>query len=429
MNHEINLTGYTATCGETNNMLDLGTAGSYGLEKLHVTADAAWEGLTITATFTNSGSTTVPVKNGAVDVPPEATRLPTRDRVRNGMLAFKGVDAQGKLRIISTPIYYKVQASAATDGSNTIDPTPDQYAQFVAEVMAEADRAEAAANRAESAGGNVTPEQIAAAVNDYLTENPVQTTPIDATLTQSGQAADAAAVGDRLSALSEEIANIPSGADGKSAYQYAVEGGYTGTETEFAAKLAKEIPETLPNPNALTFTGAVTGSYDGSVPVSVKIPEGGSGEAWELIDSVTLSEDVTSVNFNFDTPYKKILFMCQPNVSVSGWKHFSINNGTGIPCANVAISSTHALFIEIGASEKRRYQAKDNRVFARVRMTIEQIYRPENGTLDTYDGNLWVDIAGAYFGYKSEMEINSIAMNTATMCVAGAYFEVWGVKA
>ena len=31
-----------------------------------------------------------------------------------------------------------------------------------------------------------------------------------------------------------------SGTDGKSAYQYAVEGGYTGTETEFAAKLAEE---------------------------------------------------------------------------------------------------------------------------------------------------------------------------------------------
>ena len=30
------------------------------------------------------------------------------------------------------------------------------------------------------------------------------------------------------------------GADGKSAYQYAVEGGYTGTEAEFAEKLAQE---------------------------------------------------------------------------------------------------------------------------------------------------------------------------------------------
>lgn len=32
------------------------------------------------------------------------------------------------------------------------------------------------------------------------------------------------------------------GQDGKSAYQYAVDGGYTGTEQEFAAKMAAEIP-------------------------------------------------------------------------------------------------------------------------------------------------------------------------------------------
>ena len=62
------------------------------------------------------------------------------------------------------------------------------------------------------------------------------------------------------------------GADGKSAYQYAVDSGYTGTEAEFAEKLAAEMPTTLPNPNALTFTGAVEGSYDGSAPLSVEIP-------------------------------------------------------------------------------------------------------------------------------------------------------------
>lgn len=32
----------------------------------------------------------------------------------------------------------------------------------------------------------------------------------------------------------------------------------------------------IPNPNALTFTGAVTGTYDGSAPLTVNIPEGGS---------------------------------------------------------------------------------------------------------------------------------------------------------
>ena len=36
-----------------------------------------------------------------------------------------------------------------------------------------------------------------------------------------------------------------------------------------------DMPDKLPNPNALTFTGAVTGSYDGSAPLSVEIPSGG----------------------------------------------------------------------------------------------------------------------------------------------------------
>ncbi len=37
------------------------------------------------------------------------------------------------------------------------------------------------------------------------------------------------------------------------------------------------IPNTLPCPNPLTFTGAVTGSYDGSQPVNIDIPLGSDG--------------------------------------------------------------------------------------------------------------------------------------------------------
>lgn len=84
------------------------------------------------------------------------------------------------------------------------------------------------------------------------------------------------------------------GPDGKSAYQYAQEGGYTGTEAAFAAKLAAEK---FANPNALTFTGAVTGSYDGSEPLTVEIPGGGGAEAEhvEIISEGTLSEDVANI--------------------------------------------------------------------------------------------------------------------------------------
>ena len=64
------------------------------------------------------------------------------------------------------------------------------------------------------------------------------------------------------------------GADGKSAYSYAQDGGYTGTEGEFAAKLAAEK---LPNPYPLTFTGAVNETYDGSSTKTITIPSGGGG--------------------------------------------------------------------------------------------------------------------------------------------------------
>ena len=46
-----------------------------------------------------------------------------------------------------------------------------------------------------------------------------------------------------------------------------IDGSVVAQLTQFATK-----DDMLPNPNALTFTGAVTGSYDGSAPLSVNIP-------------------------------------------------------------------------------------------------------------------------------------------------------------
>ena len=61
-------------------------------------------------------------------------------------------------------------------------------------------------------------------------------------------------------------------------------------------ELQQKTLSKLPNPNALTFTGAVTGSYDGSAPLSVEIPGGGSGNNdWELLADVTLTEDVATI--------------------------------------------------------------------------------------------------------------------------------------
>ena len=55
------------------------------------------------------------------------------------------------------------------------------------------------------------------------------------------------------------------------------------------------VPDKLPNPHALTFTGAVTGSYDGSEAVKVEIPSGGGGEGtFNLIDTYDVSTGALS---------------------------------------------------------------------------------------------------------------------------------------
>ena len=99
------------------------------------------------------------------------------------------------------------------------------------------------------------------------------------------------------------------GTDGKSAYAYAVEGGYTGTEEEFAAKIAEELPNKLPNPNALTFTGAVTGSYDGSEAMTVDIPSGGGASAeWKKVAEIITEEDSTYISVTEDSEGNPLSF-------------------------------------------------------------------------------------------------------------------------
>lgn len=58
---------------------------------------------------------------------------------------------------------------------------------------------------------------------------------------------------------------------------------------------ASDIPNSLPNPNKLTLTGAVSAEYDGSKPVSIVIPQGGHS-AWNMIMCVELAEETAVIN-------------------------------------------------------------------------------------------------------------------------------------
>lgn len=119
----------------------------------------------------------------------------------------------------SCTIAAKVLGALGAPGGTPAAPAPD-WAQTVTE---DADRAEAAAGKAEAASTHVP--QISASKTwlvwdankgeyvDTGVSAAGETPEVDDTMTQPGQAADAAAVGDRLSALSEEIANLGGGDD------------------------------------------------------------------------------------------------------------------------------------------------------------------------------------------------------------------------
>lgn len=135
------------------------------------------------------------------------------------------------------------------------------------------------------------------------------------------------------------------GADGKSAYSYAQEGGYTGTEAEFAAKLAAEK---LPNPYPLTFTGAVSETYDGSSAKTIEIPSGGGSALAgltiadnydiELISHVIIDQDniptagitVTQKDDGSPFAYDGLLIWTDAK-SASSYTTFNFNGYTNYP--------------------------------------------------------------------------------------------------
>ena len=89
------------------------------------------------------------------------------------------------------------------------------------------------------------------------------------------------------------------GADGKSAYQYAQEGGYTGTETEFAEKLAQE--QLAGTTNELTPT-QVYEAVSAGIPVKVQYTDSTYGllsfTAFNVAESLNVIVSQTIAYFN-----------------------------------------------------------------------------------------------------------------------------------
>ena len=219
------------------------------------------------------------------------------------------------------------------------------------------------------------------------------------------------------------------GADGKSAYQYAVEGGYTGTEAEFAAKLAREK---FANPNALTFTGAVSGTYDGSAAVTVDIPSGGGGttgggETWRLVQDITLeTDDVGTLEFKTDSDgkalnLKKFALICKVKASAAASSYITLNGKAFLSTASPYQSYNF-----------RPFQLQGD--FCKGFLTLQLVAAINNAVngvsmyTHIYSGNFNDSALEKIEG--SGLTLLRISPQTSTVTLlTGSHVELWGVDA
>lgn len=422
--HEIKLDGYGAhtTLAEDRPIMLLGTAESYGIEMLHIVLGKDWAELTITATFNASDGSSTDIlmdTDGNVVVPSEATA-----KSGSGRIVFTGVS--NGIQRISCDLDYFVVAHSAINGAQSGGTAPSWFEQAATrfmpaggtagQVLTKVTDTDFAAEWQDSQGGaglaplvgttqTITASQVLAAIkegrdialqytdsyygtfvfsafnaneklgivvsNSILPQMDGLTGTLLGFLEDDGwlfRATNTATKDDVGTAVNEALAAAKASGefDGKSAYSYAQDGGYTGTEAEFAAKLAAEsidkalfvvnitstdgetfnadktfeeitqaynegkysivavwdglimplseitesvrakfgctlgndssliaitydnkvrfegmrlatIHEKLPNPYPLTFTGAVSETYDGSIAKTIEIPSGGGG--------------------------------------------------------------------------------------------------------------------------------------------------------
>ena len=152
------------------------------------------------------------------------------------------------------------------------------------------------------------------------------------------------------------------GADGKSAYQYAQDGGYTGTETEFAAKLAVEnIP--APATAEVGQTIVVKAVDADGKPTEWEATDMDGGEkAWKYEKYVEFSEETAGFEFTayddgkpFDFTEIDVLVALKNAATTDVWGDLSIfhdgvgkNNISGAALALGGTDSSISIMVNIG---------------------------------------------------------------------------------
>ena len=179
-----------------------------------------------------------------------------------------------------------------------------------------------------------------------------------------------------------------------------------------------DIPDTLPNPHPLTFTGAVEATYDGSTPVEVEIPMGGAGGGeWELIKSVTLEEDVRQADIDLDGEYTHVLLQYKV---IAGAEN---QNNTAV--MNIFFNRNHG----------REMYNFVNTIYKNVTITgyFFRLFK-QGWFAPVYDGKRYddTDVKFSISSREYWETVNSVtfySQSTTDMFGIGSEFKIYGVKA
>lgn len=299
-------------CGTDIHVTELGklTTGMVGATA-SFSFSPEWNGMLKTAVFCGGIKKDVILTGNTVKIPPECIRTPALTVGVFGHLADGTV-------VIPTVMSGNIGVSIGTkpSGDTQSGYTPDKWMQMIGMIgdlsmlTTEArNNLVAAINElAARSAGEVDPEQIRQLVQEYLAANPPQVKETDPTVPAWAKQPQ------KPSYTAAEVGAQPKGNYVKTVNGVApdengnvnVASGSTPDLSGYAKKedipsldgYAKtaDIPSALPNPNALTFTGAVQATYDGSKPMSVEIPQGGGGDSpWRKITDFTTEEEVATL--------------------------------------------------------------------------------------------------------------------------------------
>lgn len=218
-------------------------SGSRNATMLHVQFGRGWSDYEKSAVFYTTRDDKVYevlLDEGKCTIPHEVLSL-TADLY----IGVRGVSSEHQKVKPTSLVKYKVEKGAPVGDGTTVEPTPDVYQQILMRL-----------NDLEvGAGGEVDPVKVTQIVKDYLAEHPGP----------KGDKGDPGEPG-------RDGVDGKDGADGKSAYQYAQEAGYTGTEAEFAQDLAAD---NIPVPST---------AQVGQTIVVKEVDGNGKPVSWECVD-------------------------------------------------------------------------------------------------------------------------------------------------